>query len=584
MINKWNTNSLTLEQKERASNLSKELDISLIISELLVMRGITTFEEARSFFRPSLNNMHDPFLMKDMEEAVDRLNKALSIREKILIYGDYDVDGTTAVSLVYGFLRRYTTNIGYYIPDRYSEGYGVSWQSIEFAKENGYTLVIALDCGIKAVDKVQKAKEYGIDFIICDHHTPDVQLPDAVAVLDSQREDCNYPYRYLSGCGVGFKFMQAFSISNEIPFEKLMNYLDLVVVSIGSDIVPITGENRILASAGLHKLNQNPSLGLKSIIDVCAMGGKTIDISDVVFKLGPRINASGRMRTGGEVVELLTTNNIEIALEKCSDIDGYNTERREVDKATTEHAKKKIVDSEKFDDKKAIVIYNPEWTKGIVGIVASRLAEEFHKPTIVLTKSPVNDELISGSARSVPGYDLYAAINSCRDLLENFGGHLYAAGLSLKEENLKIFKERFENYVEQTILPEQLNPQLNIDCEIDFEEITPKFLRILKQFNPFGPENMKPVFCTRNLIDYENKSRLIGKESTHLRLVLSNISGKNQQSGVAFRSDDMRNYNMNDILQHLKNSGKIDICYTLEENTFNGQTNTQLMVKDIKMV
>ena len=584
MINKWNTYSLTSEQKEQASNLAKELDISLIISELLVVRGITTFEEARSFFRPSLNNLHDPFLMKDMDEAVARLNKALSIKEKILIYGDYDVDGTTAVSLVYGFLRQYTSNIGYYIPDRYSEGYGVSWQSIEFAKENGYTLVIALDCGIKAVDKVQKAKEYGIDFIICDHHTPDAQLPDAVAVLDSQRNDCNYPYRSLSGCGVGFKLMQAFCISNEIPFEKLMNYIDLVVVSIGSDIVPITGENRILASFGLQKLNHNPSLGLKSIIDVCSMSGKTIDISDVVFKLGPRINASGRMRTGGEVVELLTTNNPEVAREKCSDIDSYNTERREVDKATTEHAKKKIVDSEKFDDKKAIVIYNKEWNKGIVGIVASRLAEEFHKPTIVLTKSPTNEELISGSARSVQGYDLYAAINSSRELLENFGGHMYAAGLSLREENLKIFKERFENYVEQTILPEQLNPQLNIDCEIDFEEITPKFLRILKQFNPFGPENMKPVFCTRNLIDYENKSRLIGKDSTHLRLVLSNISGKNQQSGVAFRSDDMRNYDMNDILQHLKNGGKIDICYTLEENTFNGMTNTQLMVKDIKVV
>jgi len=378
--------------------------------------------------------------------------------------------------------------------------------------------------------------------------------------------------------------MQAFCISNEIPFEKLMNYLDLVVVSIGSDIVPITGENRILAAFGLQKLNQNPSLGLKNIIDVCAMGGKTIDISDVVFKLGPRINASGRMRTGDEVVELLTTNNLETAREKCSDIDSYNTERREVDKTTTEHAKEKIVNSEKFDDKKAIVIYNREWNKGIVGIVASRLAEEFHKPTIVLTKSPVNEKLISGSARSVQGYDLYTAINSCRDLLENFGGHLYAAGLSMKEENLKIFKERFEKYVEDTILPEQLNPQISIDCEIDFEEITPKFLRILKQFSPFGPENMKPVFCTRNLIDYENKSRLIGKENTHLRLVLSNISGKNQQSGVAFRSDNMRNYDMQKILQHLKNNGKIDICYTLEENTFNGMTNTQLMVKDIRVV
>jgi single-stranded-DNA-specific exonuclease len=583
MINKWNIYSLTSEQKEQISNLAKELDISLIISQLLVIRGITTFEEARNFFRPSLKNLHNPFLMKDMDAAVARLNKALSIREKILVYGDYDVDGTTAVALVYGFLRQYTTNIGYYIPDRYSEGYGVSMQSIEFAKDNGYTLVIALDCGIKAVAKVQKAKEYGIDFIICDHHTPDTQLPDAVAVLDSLREDDEYPYRSLSGCGVGFKLIQSFCLSNESPFEKLLNYIDLVCVSIGSDIVPITGENRILASIGLHKLNNNPSLGLKSIIDVCSMNGKPLDISDVVFKVGPRINASGRMRTGIEVVELLTTNNIEIANGKCSDIDSYNTERREVDKTTTEHAKEKIINSEKFDDKKAIVIYNPKWNKGIVGIVASRLAEEFHKPTIVLTKSPNNDELVSGSARSVQGYDLYTAIESCRDLLDNFGGHLYAAGLSLKEENLKCFKERFEKYVAETILPEQLNPQINIDCEIDFEAITPKFLRILKQFNPFGPENMKPIFCSRNLTDYENKSRLIGKDSTHLRLVLTG-DGKLFHSGVAFHSGDMRNYNMSEILQHLKNGGKIDICYTLEDNTFNGQTNTQLVVKDIKIV
>jgi single-stranded-DNA-specific exonuclease len=582
MITKWIVVPLTSEQKEQKSALAKELNVSPIISELLVVRGVTNFEEARNFFRPSLDFLHNPFLIKDMDAAVARLNKALSVREKILIYGDYDVDGTTAVSLVYSFLRQYTSNINYYIPNRYSEGYGVSMKSVEFAKENGYTLIIALDCGIKANDKVKKANEYGIDFIICDHHTPDAQLPEAVAVLDSQREDCTYPYRFLSGCGVGFKLMQAFSISNNIPFEKLMNYIDLVAVSIGSDIVPITGENRILAAWGLKKLNNNPSLGLKSIIDVCSMSGKTLDISDIVFKLGPRINASGRMRTGEEVVELLTTNNIETAREKCSDIDSYNTERREIDKATTEHAKKDIIDTENFENKKAIVVYNPAWNKGIVGIVASRLVEEFHKPAIVLTESQEN--FISGSARSVQGYDLYAAIDSCRDLLENFGGHLYAAGLTLKKKNLKSFKERFEKYVAETILPEQLYPQINVDCEIEFEEITPKFIRILKQFNPFGPENMKPLFCSRNLIDFEGKSRLIGIDDMHLKLVLTNERKKVLHSGVAFCSGEMRNYNMKNFLNHIKNGGKIDICYTLEENNYNGITSMQLMVRDIRAV
>ncbi|MDR1544961.1 MAG: single-stranded-DNA-specific exonuclease RecJ [Prevotellaceae bacterium] len=583
MIEKWQITTLTSEQEQIKARLAAELGVSAAVAALLASRGITTFEEARSFFRPKLDNLHDPFLIKDMDLAVARLNKAIGNKEKILVYGDYDVDGTTAVSLVYGFLRQYTTNIGYYIPDRYTEGYGVSWQSIEFAKNEGYNLVITLDCGIKAIDKVAKAKEYGIDFIICDHHTPDAELPDAVAVLDSLRKDETYPYRYLSGCGVGFKFMQAFSISNNIDKKKVMEYVDLVAVSIASDIVPITGENRILAYYGMEKLNKTPSLGLKSIIDVSAMSGKPLDISDVVFKLGPRINAAGRMSTGNEVVELLTTNKPEIALEKCSDVDGYNTERRDVDLSTTEQARTMLLSEGNPENKKAIVIFNPQWNKGIVGIVASRLTEEFHRPTIILTHSS-NGDLISGSARSVQGFDLYSAIDSCRELLENFGGHLYAAGLSMKEEKFPLFKEKFERIVAETITEEQLNSQIPVDLEIDFADITPKFWRIIKQFNPFGPQNMKPTFCTRNLIDFNSQSRLIGKDSSHLRLVLSDTYGKNSKLGVAFHSGDMRNYDMSAILQHLKNGGKINICYHLEDNTFNGQTSLQIVVKDIKIV
>jgi single-stranded-DNA-specific exonuclease len=555
----------------------------MIVSDLLVTRGITDFDEAKSFFRPSLDDLHDPFLIKDMDLAVDRLSRAMKKKEKILVYGDYDVDGTTAVSLVYGFLHQYTSCLGYYIPDRYSEGYGVSANGVEFARENGYQLIIALDCGIKANDKVKKASESGIDFIICDHHTPDRELPKAVAVLDSQREDCHYPYQHLSGCGVGFKFMQAFAKSNDIPADKVLNFIDLVAVSIASDIVPITGENRVLAYYGLQKLNQNPCLGLQGIKDISGLLGKNADISDVVFKIGPRINASGRMRTGSEVVELLTTNNTDIARAKCSNLNDYNTERKDIDKATTEEAKQAIYSSLKIEDKKGIVIYNPLWNKGIVGIVASRLTEEFHRPAVVLTNSP-NSNMISGSARSVQGFDLYSAIDSCRDLLDNFGGHLYAAGLSLLPENLELFKEKFEKYVEQTILPEQLEPQIEIDTVITLADITPKFVRILKRFNPFGPGNMKPVFCSRELIDFEGKSRLIGKDNTHLKLVLSDIDRNNCLNGVAFHSGEMRNYDMANILKHIQSGGKIDICYTIEENTFNGQTDTQLMVKDIRMV
>ncbi|MDR1592125.1 MAG: single-stranded-DNA-specific exonuclease RecJ [Prevotellaceae bacterium] len=575
----WKLISLSAEQEQSVRQLEKDFDP--LLSRLLAERNVCTFEEARQFFRPALAQLHDPYLMKDMDRAVERLNRALQQKEKILVYGDYDVDGTTAVAMVFGFLSSFTPSIGYYIPDRNSEGYGISTQSIEYAHREGYTLIIALDCGIKAVDKIALANSYGIDFIICDHHTADNILPDAVAVLDPKRNDCHYPYEYLSGCGVGFKLLQAFSLSNEIPFANLEKYIDLVAVSIASDIVPITGENRVLAFCGLAKLNSNPSFGLKHIIEVCNLSDKEIDISDVVFKIGPRINASGRMRTGNEVVELLITNNVQTAREKCSDIDAYNNERRDLDKRTTDEAKTIIPSADQLTDTRTLVVYNQNWNKGIVGIVASRLAEEFHKPTIVLAGIPDSD-MLCGSARSVPGFDLYNAIDTCRSLLVNFGGHMYAAGLSLPIKNLETFKQQFEASVRATILPEQLSPQVEIDAEITLKDITPKFVRILKQFNPFGPCNMKPVFQTRRVFD-RGGSRLVGKEQKHLKLEMVDDT-KAVFSGIAFASALMRNYDMATILSHLKQNKAIDICYTVEENIFNGKVSTQLMICDIRMV
>ncbi len=572
MINQWNFNSLTPEQELNQTQMTEALGVSPILTKLLVQRGIITFEEAKKFFRPDLNDLHDPFLIKDMDKAVERLNKALSKKEKILIYGDYDVDGTTAVALVYLFLSQFTNTIDFYIPDRYTEGYGISYQSIDFAKGNDFSLIIALDCGIKAIDKVAYAKDAGIDFIICDHHTPDDRLPAAVAVLDSKREDCTYPYKHLSGCGVGFKFMHAFALNNEIDFALLQPSLDLVAVSIACDIVPLTEENRILAYYGLKQLNESPTLGLKAIIDICRLTGKEISISDIVFKIGPRINASGRMQSGHEVVELLTSHDPIFAKEKSACINDYNDARRDVDKRTTEEAKESLSTYEDLKNCRSIVLYNPEWSKGIVGIVASRMCEEYYKPSIVLTKA---NGFISGSARSVQGFDLYSAIDSCRDLLENFGGHMYAAGLTMKEENLEEFRRRFEEYVTKNIQENQLVPQIEIDSELNFGDLTPKFFRILKQFSPFGPGNMKPVFCTRRVFDYEEKSRPVGKEQEHLKLELVDSSSENVISGIAFR--------MSDYNEHLKALNPLDICYTLEENTFNGATSMQLMIRDIQL-
>ena len=570
MINKWIYKTLSEEKIEIQKKLSDELIISPILAELLVQRGITTFEEARSFFRPDLKDLHDPFLMKDMDKAVERLTLALQSNEKILVYGDYDVDGTTSVSLIYKFLNRYSSNIGFYIPDRYTEGYGISIQGIDYAAENGFSLVIALDCGIKAVEKIKYALSLDIDFIICDHHTPDGILPAAVAVLDPKREDCSYPYEHLSGCGVGFKLAQAFAQANNIPFSQLIPLLDLVALSIASDIVPITGENRILAYYGLKQLNASPSIGIKGIMEVCGLIDKEITISDIVFKIGPRINASGRMKQASEAVQLLISNDYAFAKEKSDTINEYNNDRKDLDQNITNEAITLIRSDEVLMKKRSIVVYKSDWHKGVVGIVASRLSEEYYKPSIVLTNS---NGLVSGSARSVAGFDIYKAIESCRDLLENFGGHMYAAGLSMREENITLFMERFEEFVAANILPEQMYPQIDIDAMIQFQDITPKFFRVLKQFAPFGPENMKPVFVSKKVFDY-GTSRLVGKDQEHLKLELVDSSSENVMNGIAFRM-----YEYNDYLKALN---PLDICYTLEENVFNGNTSLQLMIRDIK--
>jgi len=573
MINKWNIRSNTEEEFRLANILAEGLELSPLLCLLLVQRGIFTVEAAKKFFKPNLSDLPDPFLLPDMHKAVKRLNRALGDKEKILVYGDYDVDGTTAVALVYKFLRPHTFSsiLDYYIPNRYDEGYGISYKGIDYAYENGFTLVIALDCGIKAIEKIEYAREKGIDFIICDHHNPDDELPNAVAVLDAKRIDSVYPYEHLSGCGVGFKFMQAFAESNDIPFSGLDNLLELTAVSIASDIVPITGENRILAYYGLRQLNSNPSLGLKGIINVCGLSGKEITISDVVFKIGPRINASGRMMNGKEAVDLLLAKDMEIATEKSKNINQYNEERRELDKQITDEANAIINEIQNIEDQKGIVVYNPEWHKGVIGIVASRLSEKYYRPSVVLTKS---SELITGSARSIAGFDIYKAIEGCRDLLENFGGHTYAAGLSLKEENLGKFIERFMQFADEEIDPEQMTPQIDIDQVIDLKEINVKFMNELKKLNPFGPNNEKPVFCSLQVKDY-GTSRLVGKDQEHLKLeIYDDRSSGGPVHGIAF--------GMSKYFDYIKDGQPFDICYTVEENTYNGNTMIQLMIKNIR--
>ena len=557
--------------RENVSRLSSELGVDPVLAELLVQRGVHTFEQARSFFRPSLDNLHDPFLMTDMDKAVERVHQAVSAGEKILVYGDYDVDGTTAVSLVYSFLRRLTRQLDFYIPERYDEGYGVSYKGIDWAAENGFSLIITLDCGIKANEKVEYARERGIDMIICDHHLPEYELPKAVAVLDPKREDCNYPFDDLSGCGVGFKLVQAYSQRYGIPFESLIPLLDLLVVSIASDLVSVTDENRILAHFGLKQLNSNPREGLLAMIQLSGLEPMHLTIDDIVFKIGPRINAAGRMESGRIAVELLTASNVDEAIRIGSEINEHNNERKNIDRRITQEALEMVESGNCLSCANATIVYNPEWHKGVVGIVASRLVEAFYRPTIVFTKS--QGGLVTGSARSVHGFDLYDAIESCADLLENFGGHLYAAGLTLKEENIPAFCERIEKFVSGKIIPEMKTPVVDIDAMLNFSQITPKFLRILKQFQPFGPGNHAPVFRTDNVYD-NGMGRKVGAEGGHLKLELIQESHPYHHiSAIAF--------NMADFFDHIKAGNPIDVCYSIVENYYRGTANTQLRIKDL---
>ena len=556
---------------ENVAQLSAELGIDPVLASLLVTRGVHTFEEARSFFRPSLSALHDPFLMKDMDLAVARLEKAVASQEKILVYGDYDVDGTTAVALVYSFIRRFTSSVDFYIPDRYDEGYGVSKKGIDWASDNGFTLIITLDCGIKAIDKVKYAADKGIDLIICDHHLPEEEIPAAAAVLDPKREDCTYPFDDLSGCGVGFKLVQAYSQKNGLPFESLLPLLDLLVVSIASDLVTVVGENRVLAHFGLKRLNEEPRIGLQAMINLANLEQGHVTIDDIVFKIGPRINAAGRMESGRLAVELLTAETEEAAVTIGSQINDNNNERKSIDREITKAALDMVQDGTCCSSENAVIVYGPDWNKGVVGIVASRLVEAYYKPAFVLTKS---NGFVTGSARSVRGFDLYEAISSCADLLENYGGHIYAAGLTLREENLPEFVRRIDKYVGEHISDEMATPIVDVDSEINFSQITPKFFRILKQFQPFGPGNSAPVFLTKNVYD-DGNGRKVGPGGQHLKLELIQESQPYHQiSAIAF--------NMASLFEHIRNGNPIDICYSVVENYYRGNSTIQLRIKDMR--
>ena len=567
---------------ETQAQLERELNISSAAARMLVVRGIQTAEEARAFIRPSLDKLHDPFLMKDMDKAVERLHQALAQGEKILIYGDYDVDGTTAVALMYRFLQNLasnlsplTCNLDYYIPDRYTEGYGVSYQGIDYAAEQGCTLIITLDCGIKAVEKVAYAKDKGIDVIICDHHTPGDELPEAVAVLNMKRKDCPYPYKELSGCGVGFKLAQAYtqrylaSCPSPDSLIALLPLTQLLAMSIASDIVPITGENRILAHFGIRQLNAQPFIGLSAIMEVAGIETKKLTINELVYKIGPRINACGRMKSGRAAVELLLSDDATFARQQAEEVNHHNEERRDCDTETTKEALQQLQDDPTFVNRRSTVVYAPHWHKGVVGIVASRLTETYYRPTIVLTAG--EDGIISGSARSVGGFDIYTAIDSCSDLLTNFGGHKYAAGLSMHINDLPEFKQRFEAYVATHIQPNQLQPTLDIEAELQLGDITQSFYNVLRHLEPFGPGNPRPLFVSRRLINHRD-TRAVGKEREHLRLDVTDRI--NAITGIAFGRADMAEY--------MQNGNAVDICYELNENTFNHHTTIQMMVQDIK--
>jgi single-stranded-DNA-specific exonuclease len=550
--------------------LAVALGVPESLANLMVQRGITSSGEAKAFFNPSLDYLHDPFLMKDMNLAVDRISTAVKKNEKILVYGDYDVDGTTAVALMYSFLRQQYSNVEYYIPDRYKEGYGVSYQGLDYAYQNNCKVVITLDCGIKAVEKVKYARTKGLDVIICDHHYPGEEIPKALAVLDPKQPLCSYPYKELSGCGVGFKLIQAYARVHGMPFSSIYNYLDLVAVSIASDIVPITGENRVMAQFGLKQLNESPRTGLKEIIRESEVS-RALSIEDVVFKIGPRINAAGRMETGSKAVDLLVSSDTALATGISKEINNFNIERRNVDRIITTEAMRMIAEDQRTVNSKTTVLYNPNWKKGVIGIVASRLIETYYRPTVILTES---NGFATGSARSVQGYDLYQAIEACSDLLESFGGHMFAAGLTLKKENIRPFMERFEQHVNSTITEDQLVPRVFVDTELSFSEIGEDFFKIMNQFQPFGPENMSPVFVSRNVFD-TGSGRMVGSSGEHLKLDLCQESaGPKSFPSIAFSQADH--------FEYIKAGKPFDICYSLEMNEFRGNKNLQLNIKDIK--
>lgn len=569
MLYEWNELEFPAGQAALASQLADGMGIHPMLGRLLVTRGITTLHEAKHFFRPQLTELHDPFLMNDMQVAVERLNQAVARQERVLVYGDYDVDGCTAVALVYKFLHQYYANIDYYIPDRYDEGYGVSYKGVDFAAETGVKLIIVLDCGIKAIDEIQYAKDLGIDFIICDHHVPDPDLPPAVAILNPKREDNLYPYTDLSGCGVGFKFMQGFALSNGIEFNKLYELLDLCAVSIASDIVPIMGENRVLAYHGLRSLNSNASIGLQTIAEVCGLGDKELTMNDIIFKIGPRINASGRMQNGKLAVALLVENDYNAARELANHINIYNEQRKDLDRQMTEEAYSQASQLPDIEDKKALVIYNEQWHKGIIGIVASRLTEQYYRPAVVLTRS---EGLATGSARSVSGFDVYAAVQSCADLLTNFGGHTYAAGLSMKVEHVPEFTQRFEKYVEKHISDEQTQPTMDIVGRLDFQDIDFALYRQLNKFSPFGPGNPRPVFCTHKVFDY-GTSKVVGRGQEHIKMELVDGHSNRVMSGIAFGQANQARY--------IKTRQAFDICYSIEENAHK-RGEVQLLIEDIR--
>lgn len=561
---RWNLKAKPEKQKVQA--LQKALQVEEIIATLLVQRGIETFEQAKSFFRPTLQDIHDPYLMKDMDKAVNRIEKAIVNNENILVFGDYDVDGTTAVSLVSSYLKTFYPNVATYIPDRYLEGYGVSFKGIDFAEDNGFSLIIALDCGIKSIDHVEYAKEKNIDFIICDHHRPGDILPEAIAVLDPKRDDCHYPYDELCGCGVGFKLIQALGQNRNQTVEDLVPYLDLVATAIAADIVPMTGENRVLAKFGLEVINSNPRPGIKALVQ--NIKKKVLTITDVVFIVAPRINAAGRIKHGDYAVQLLTEFDLEQAEAFAKEIEENNTERRGLDKQITKEALLQIQEN-KEESRFTTVVYNENWHKGVIGIVASRLTETYYRPTLVFTKS---GEKLAASARSVQDFDVYNALEACSEHLEQFGGHMYAAGMTLKEENYETFKNAFEKTVQETIPPDLLIPEISIDAEIDFSDINPKLVRILKEFEPFGPQNMHPVFMTKNVMD-TGYAKTLGSEGEHLKLFVK----QNDSEGIGAIG-----FGQGKQLSLVQIKKEFQMAYVLDENEWNNQVSLQLNIRGIK--